>query len=96
MSLELKRFAHDVFEQVVADARVALSKYCVDDISVIECRERIRMLGNILSRLDYEGQDAEILAMVKSYQQTMVALENKLVTIDLKKRKFLHELEQEA
>ena len=96
MSLELKRFAHDVFEQVIADAGIAISKYCADDISFIECRERIRMLGNILTRLDYEGQDAEILAMIKSYQQTMVALENKLVTIDLKKRKFLYELEREA
>ena len=96
MSLELKRFAHDVFEQVIADAGLAISKYCADDISFIECRERIRMLGNILTRLDYEGQDAEILAMIKSYQQTMVALENKLVTIDLKKRKFLYELEREA
>ena len=96
MSLELKRFAHDVFEQVIADAGLAISKYCADDISFIECRERIRMLGNILTRLDYEGQDAEILAMIKSYQQTMVALENKLVTLDLKKRKFLYELEREA
>ena len=96
MSLELKRFAHDVFEQVIADAGIAISKYCADDISFIECRERIRMLGNILTRLDYEGQDAEILAMIKSYQQTMVVLENKLVTIDLKKRKFLYELEWEA
>ena len=96
MSLELKRFAHDVFEQVIADAGLAISKYCTDDISFIECRERIRMLGNILTRLDYEEQDAEILAMIKSYQQTMVVLENKLVTIDLKKRKFLYELEWEA
>lgn len=88
--------AHDVFEQVVADAWMAISKYCVDDISFIEGRERIRMLGNILTRLNYEGQDAEILVMIENYQQSLTVLENKLVTIDLKKRKFLRELEQEA
>lgn len=88
--------AHDVFEQVIADAWMAISKYCTDDISFIEGRERIRMLGNILTRLNYEGQDAEILVMIKKYQQALTALENKLVTIDVKKRNLLRELEREA
>lgn len=88
--------AHDVFEQVIADAWIAISKYCLDEISFIEGRERIRMLGNILTRLNYEGQDAEILVMIKNYQQTLTVLENKLVTIDVKKRNLLRELEREA
>lgn len=84
--------ARQVFEEVVAGAWTVIDKYCSDELTFTEGRDRIRLLEHILIRLNYEGQEENILSMIESYTQTLRSIENKLVTIDLKKHKLLHEL----
>lgn len=84
----------EVFEQVVDDSWCVIDKYCADEITFREGRDRIRMLEHILIRLNYEEQEPEILAMIERFTNTIRGIENKLVTIDLKKHKYLHELQR--
>lgn len=88
--------AWQVFEQIIADAWCVIDKYCSDNITFAEGRGRIQMLDHILIRLGYEGQDEGVLLMIEDYRQTLLTIENKLVMIDLRKRKLLHELGKEA
>lgn len=84
-----------VLEQLTDEAYGAVNKYCADEISERESRDRIAMAEHVISRLNYEGQAPEILALLEKYSDILTIQRKRLQTIDMKKQAYLRKLQQE-